>query len=104
MVNMKFLMQLEKNLFVQVSITPICMARLVCFCLYLDISSPGAIKKVLPENYTYGEIKLTIAVMSVTTGFVRPLSVKKTTHPQSACTVNILVMAYIADSPLAGKC
>ena len=56
--------------------------------IILDISSLGAVKKVLPESCTYGAISLTIAVMMVTTGFVRPLPVKKTsTLPQSICKV-----------------
>lgn len=43
-------------------------------CIFIDISSLGAIKRALPEDVTYGEIKMTIAIMMVTTGFVRPAS------------------------------
>ena len=37
-----------------------------------DISSLRAIKNLLPENIQYGDIKLTIAILAVKTGFVRP--------------------------------
>ena len=47
--------------------------------LLTDISSVRAIKEAIPEGVlsptiAYGEIHLTIAIMMVTTGFVRPNS------------------------------
>lgn len=51
-----------------------------------DISSLRAIKNLLPENIQYGDIKLTIAILAVKTGFVRPRksSVTSPTTPASS--------------------
>lgn len=90
--NMRLLMQSEKNQSVQVIAWM--NARTVCACSQLlyhtllcsDVSSLGAIKKVLPDNFTYGEIKMTVAVLMVTTGFVRP----------QKCTAKSIVSSNLA--------
>ena len=56
---------------------PICSGKEILkinlpFIFLSDIGSLGVIKKALPDNIAYGEIRMTIAVLVVTTGFVRP--------------------------------
>ena len=46
-----------------------------------DISRLKPIKEQLPETIMYGDINLTIAILAVTTGFVRP---QKTSPPKPA--------------------
>ena len=40
--------------------------------IYTDISSLKTIKSMLPETVHYSDIKMTIAILMVKTGFVRP--------------------------------
>ena len=44
----------------------------ISFLHLLDITNLRRIKNLLPENIEYWQIKMTIAIIMITTGFIRP--------------------------------
>ena len=73
----------------------------ITFLQLLDVSSLRRIKDLLPENIDYWQIKMTIAIIMITTGFVRP---GKEPSPQlSSLSLPSSSSSSLSSSPLQVK-
>ena len=74
---------LERKLMYLTIITDNTMHQHTSYYVYSDISRLKPIKELLPDTISYGDINLTIAIIAVMTGFVRP---QKTYPPKPTMT------------------